>query len=247
MKKNKKELTPYALRNLAHLISKSGSQQSFAEEINVSPTTITRIFDENEISPKTISNICSVHRISEDEFFKTNLYQEQDITKIFDKRYYAYFYALEDLELIDRANIDIKEDSIDFTIVLENSGREKKFTGELNIDDNFFCFNFTSLNLNKKIHGYIMMPRPNIGSDQKYYGGLGFICLPIYRDVYPRVGKVFLTNTRLKLTSIDDPDFKFLMDKLKMDNKNLFTISLDEDLVAGRYITEKIHADVYFE
>lgn len=242
----KKTLTNYARANLEHWIN--GNKVAFAKKINVSESTISRIFKDRKISPGTISKINDVYGYTENEFLNSYLFQEQDISKIFGKHYYAYFYALEDHELIDRANIEIKGDGdvIDFTIVLENSKREKKFTGNLVIDENFFCFNLTSLT-KTKYHGFIMMPRPNISPDKKYYGGLGFICLPIYQDLIPRVGKVFISNTRLKLTDVADKDFKFLMEKLKMAENNLFTISQDDSLKAGRYITEKIHADIYFE
>jgi len=44
--------------------------------------------------------------------------------------------------------------------------------------------------------------------------------------------------------SVEDKDFKFVMDKLKMDGHNLHTLSLDENGKVGRYITQKLYADV---
>ena len=234
-------LTEYARENLLYWIDNHGGRKAFVDETKISQANITRIFQEKRMSPKDLKKICDRYGVTANEFLNSYLFKTEDISKIFYANYYAYFSIHHIAEIFCEAVLSIKGNTCELVFKDEyNEENEIKLIGEMQIDDNFFCFNLKSFNSDNKYHGFMMLSLPNIGFDDKYHGGIGYLCLPMYQNTVLSMKKILLSKNKFNLTNKDEIDFKMLCTALHITKGNMSLISFDEERKITDYILKPL-------
>lgn len=235
------KLTDEALKNIMGWIKELGNtQKAFSIHTGISQSDVCKILTNNEISKNNLLKICNKFQVSERIFLNSVLHNEKiDIFKIFDEKYFAYFFN--NKNKIDVAELSIIENSIEFTIKLE-AVPSKKMIGKIYIDNNFLCFNLSSFGINEKYHSFVMMPYPHIVPPKKYFGGTGIFLEPSKSSRIPCAKKIIISNSKFLLENEEHNDYIFLVEQLKLkENTNFLEVSLDSDLYVFEHIKDKLY------